>query len=45
MLRQLNKILMISKENLLKYINELPEKFSINELMDKILLLHKIDLN
>jgi len=35
---------MINKENLLKYIGELPDQFSIDELMDKILFLHKIEL-
>lgn len=35
---------MITKENLLKYIGELPDQFSIDELMDKILFLHKIEI-
>ncbi len=35
---------MITKEQLLKYIGELPEQFSIDELMDKILFLHKIEM-
>ena len=34
---------MLTKEKLLKYIEELPDQFSIDELMDKILLLHKIE--
>ena len=35
---------MLNKANVLKYINELPEQFSLDELMDKILFLHKIEL-
>ncbi len=35
---------MMTKEKLLKYIGELPDQFSIDELMDKILFLHKIEL-
>jgi len=34
---------MLTKEQLLKYISELPDQFSIDELMDKILFLHKIE--
>ena len=36
--------MMITKESLLKYIGELPDQFSIDELMDKILFLHKIEV-
>lgn len=35
---------MLTKEQLLKYIGELPDQFSIDELMDKILFLHKIEM-
>ena len=35
---------MIKKENLLRFIKELPDEFSLDELMDKILLLHKIEV-
>ena len=35
---------MLTKEKLLKYIGELPDQFSIDELMDKILFLHKIEM-
>ena len=35
---------MLTKEAVLKYINQLPEQFSIDELMDKILFLHKIEI-
>ena len=35
---------MLTKEQLLKYIGELPDQFSIDELMDKILFLHKIEV-
>lgn len=35
---------MMTKESLLKYIGELPEQFSIDELMDKILFLHKVEV-
>ncbi len=34
---------MLTKEKLLKYLEELPEEFSIDELLDKILLIHKIE--
>ena len=34
---------MMTKESLLKYISELPDQFSIDELMDKILFLHKVE--
>ena len=34
---------MLTKENVLKYIHELPEQFSMDDLLDKILLLHKIE--
>ena len=36
--------MMITKESLLKYIGELPDQFSIDELMDKILFLHKVEV-
>ncbi len=35
---------MLTKETVLKYINELPDQFSIDELMDKLLFLHKIEI-
>ncbi len=35
---------MILKKDLIKYINDLPDQFSIDELMDKLLFLHKIEL-
>ena len=34
---------MLTKESVLKYIHELPEQFSMDDLLDKILLLHKIE--
>lgn len=38
------KTLMITKEKLLKYIEDLPDQFSIDELMEKILFLYKIEV-
>ncbi|MFT6709059.1 MAG: hypothetical protein ACI9VN_002352 [Patescibacteria group bacterium] len=35
---------MLTKEQLLKYIGKLPDQFSIDELMDKILFLHKVEM-
>ncbi len=35
---------MITKKKLLKTIRNLPEKFSVDELLDRILLLQKIEL-
>lgn len=34
----------MTKKQVIKTINELPDPFSVEELMDKILLLQKIDL-
>lgn len=34
---------MLTKEKLLQTIKDLPEKFSFDELMDRIILLHKIE--
>jgi hypothetical protein len=34
---------MLTKEKLLKTIKDLPEKFSFDDLMDRIILLHKIE--
>ncbi len=34
---------MVKKESLLKSIEDLPDQFSIDELMDKIIFLHKIE--
>lgn len=34
---------MILKKNLLKQLEELPEEFSIDELMDRLLFLHKVE--
>ena len=34
---------MLTKEEVLKYINEMPDKFSIDEFFDKILFLHKVE--
>lgn len=34
----------LSKENVLKYIQEMPAHFSFEELMDKLLLLHKVEV-
>lgn len=33
----------MTKQLLLKYINQLPEKFTLEEVMEKILFLHKIE--
>jgi hypothetical protein len=35
---------MISKEKLLETIKEMPEHFSIDELIDKIILINKIEI-
>jgi len=35
---------MLTKKKLLKSIKELPESFSIDELMDRIMLLQKIEI-
>lgn len=35
---------MITKKKLLKTIQRLPEKFSVDELLDRIILLQKIEL-
>ncbi len=35
---------MLSKDEVLKYIKEMPDQFSFDELMDKLLFLHKIEL-
>ena len=35
---------LITKKDLLKYINDLPDQFSLDELMDKILFIQKIEL-
>jgi len=35
---------MLTKNKVLKTVKELPEKFSIDELIDKIILLHKIEI-
>jgi hypothetical protein len=34
---------MLEKENVLKTIKELPERFSIDELMEKIFFLYKVE--
>ena len=34
---------MLLRSEVLKSIKELPEKFSVDELMDRIMLLHKIE--
>ena len=34
---------MLTKENVLKYIKEMPDQFSLDELLDKLMLLHKIE--
>lgn len=34
---------MLTKSNVIKTINRLPDKFSINELVDKMILLDKIE--
>ena len=36
--------MIISKELLLKSIHEMPEKFSIDELLDKLFLLQKLEV-
>ena len=36
--------MVISKATLLRSIEDMPEKFSIDELLDKLLLLQKIEL-
>ncbi len=35
---------MLTKKNVIKSIKELPEKFSVEEVIDRIILLQKIDL-
>ena len=35
---------MISKAQLLSTINDLPDKFSIDEILDKIMFLHKVQV-
>lgn len=35
--------MILTKTILLKYIGELPEQFSIDELMDKILFINKVE--
>jgi hypothetical protein len=35
---------MINKQSLIKYINELPEEFPIDELLNNLMLIHKIEL-
>lgn len=34
---------MLTKENVLKSLQDLPDKFSVDELLDKIFLLYKIE--
>lgn len=33
----------LEKKNVLKYIEELPDKFSLDELFDKLLFIHKVE--
>jgi len=40
----LEKKIMLAKEDVLKYIKEMPDHFSIEDLMDKLLFLHKIEM-
>jgi hypothetical protein len=35
---------MLTKEKVYKSLDEMPDKFSLEELMDKIILIHKIEL-
>lgn len=35
---------MINKKTLIRYINELPDEFSIDELLNKILLINKVEI-
>lgn len=35
---------MLTKEKLLQTINDLPEKFSLDDVLDRIILLQKIDI-
>jgi hypothetical protein len=35
---------MLTKEKVYKSLDEMPEKFSLEELMDSLILLHKIEL-
>ncbi len=35
---------MLSKEQVLKSIQDLPEQFSVEEIIDRIILLYKIDI-
>ncbi len=35
---------MLTKEKLIKTINELPEKFSVDDLLDRIILMNKIEV-
>lgn len=35
---------MINKQQLLKFFADLPDQVSIDEIMDKIMLLHKIEI-
>ena len=35
---------MLSKAQLIQTINDLPEKFSMDDLLDRIMLLYKIDI-
>ena len=34
----------MTKEKLIQTIKDLPEKFSVDDLLDRIMLLHKIDV-
>ncbi|MBS4033987.1 MAG: hypothetical protein KGZ85_05955 [Ignavibacterium sp.] len=35
---------MLEKEKVLQTIQELPEKFSLDDLIDRIILLHKVEI-
>ena len=35
---------MLTKEKVYKSLDEMPDKFSLEELMDRIILIHKIEL-
>ena len=35
---------MLTKEKVYKSLNEMPDRFSLEELMDSLILLHKIEL-
>ena len=40
----LNKFIMLTKEEVLKTVNDLPGEFSFEDILDRLMLLNKIDI-